>query len=384
MSPALEECPISEVEWHAKEAWLGSLLLVLFCLLLSIRAEAQVPSDQQGILDRSVRRNDTRALGMGNAYSAYGHNANAFLYNPALLTQSSFDLTLIGFQINISDNFLHVLDFVTTNADSLRGFTRLTTERRQQLYDDINQFDDQSVRFGFSPMLTFAWKGFGLALYNRTFSRVKVDKGIYEPRVSGDALIDLVIIGGAAKDVTPRLTLGGSLKIINRRKAATLVSPTSFEQRRDILGEVLDNLRYSGTGWALDLGALYLLQNDRTRIALVIQDLGGKVGQDRIPTKVRLGLARFLLDRRLAFALDLDDLFNNQPRLRRVRTGLEARIRFLQLRTGLYQGYWTFGIGLNVWVIKLDYAFWGRELGRVLGQRVERNHQFRIRFGIGR
>ena len=135
---------------------------------------------------------------------------------------------------------------------------------------------------------------------------------------------------------------------------------------------------------ALDLGALYSLQDDRTRIALIIRDLGSKVGQDGIPTKVSLGLARFLLDRRLAFALDLDDLFNNQPRLSRVRAGLEARIRFLQLRTGLYQGYWTFGVGLNVWVIKLDYAFWGRELGRVLGQRVERNHQFHIRFGIGR
>ena len=65
-------------------------------------------------LARTVKTTDTpfrpevRALGMGGAYIAAGKNGGAFLYNPALLTQTTTDIALpfsIGFDQNTFNIF---------------------------------------------------------------------------------------------------------------------------------------------------------------------------------------------------------------------------------------------------------------------------------------
>ncbi len=60
--------------------------------------------------------------------------------------------------------------------------------------------------------------------------------------------------------------------------------------------------------------------------------------------------------------------------------------RFPELRAGANQGYATFGLGLDVPFLKLDYAFYSDELGRTAGSIKQSSHMISlaIRFGSGK
>jgi len=63
----------------------------------------------------------------------------------------------------------------------------------------------------------------------------------------------------------------------------------------------------------------------------------------------------------------------------KVAMGAEARLLdFLLLRAGFHQGYPGFGLGLHPWLLHLDYAYFGEELGSYPGQRSSYNHLFSV------
>jgi hypothetical protein len=65
------------------------------------------------------------------------------------------------------------------------------------------------------------------------------------------------------------------------------------------------------------------------------------------------------------------------------RVGAQARLaKVLWLRGGLAQGYPTAGVGLDLKFIQIDYATYGVEDGRTLGQLGRRNHVVQFRLGL--
>jgi hypothetical protein len=65
--------------------------------------------------------------------------------------------------------------------------------------------------------------------------------------------------------------------------------------------------------------------------------------------------------------------------------GAEYRWWFLRFRGGASEGYPTFGLGLDIPLLKIDYAYYSRELGRLAGDIREQNHviSLALRFGSG-
>jgi hypothetical protein len=65
--------------------------------------------------------------------------------------------------------------------------------------------------------------------------------------------------------------------------------------------------------------------------------------------------------------------------------GAEFRYWFFRFRGGSYQGYPSFGLGIDIPVLKLDYAYYGKELGPLAGDRKQVNHvvSLALRFGSG-
>lgn len=69
----------------------------------------------------------------------------------------------------------------------------------------------------------------------------------------------------------------------------------------------------------------------------------------------------------LSFALDFQDLTNQDdyPELtQKIRFGVEATLaRVIFIRAGVYHGMITFGVGYEIFIFKIDAAYWGEKIG---------------------
>ena len=85
----------------------------------------------------------------------------------------------------------------------------------------------------------------------------------------------------------------------------------------------------------------------------------------------------------LTVAMDLRDAFNSQgtSMFQRLHLGAEFGLPVLSLRAGLNQGYFTTGFGINLFILHLDYAYFGQEMGENLGWNPDFSHV--IQLGVG-
>lgn len=325
-------------------------------------------------------RPDIRALGMGGAYLAAGQNGNAFLYNPALLTQTQTDVSL-PISLGVNSGVQKVFKFLSDNADSLKKFGDLSQQGQQKIYDNLTPIDGELVKFRVAPMFNITSHNFGLAAYSLVRVGASIDKGIYEPRVSADGTLDVVVMAGFATKASDKLAIGVNGKIINRRSTNFRVGVTKIDKTANT---VLDSLKTSKTGFALDLGGLYSL-SEQTKVGFVIQDLTGKVGNDKFPANVKAGISHMMWNNRIILAGDVVDLLNKDgvSFFNKVHLGGELRVPLLNIRGGFYQGYPSFGGGINIKIIKLDYAYYKVEQGRFTGQDGKAQHEVQLKFGWG-
>ena len=323
-------------------------------------------------------RPDIRAIGMGGAYLAAGRNGSAFLYNPALLVQSHADVG-IPFSFGTDQNAIGLFKFINDNKDSLSKFADLTSASQQELYDGITPFDGEKTRLRISPMFNIVMRNFGISAYGLVRAGAGIDKGIFEPRIQADGRSDIVVTIGAANYITPKLAIGGNAKIVNSRF-------TSFDVRVTKAGgtfdTVLDSLRKSKGGFAADVGALYRL-TPKTSLGFVIQNIYGKVGNETFPVNVKAGIA--WRSNHFTLAADLTDILNKDgvALFNRVFMGGELGLPLIQIRGGFYQGYLSFGAGLNLKLIKLDYAFYKQEFSRRPGLDGRGQHEAQVKIGWG-
>ena len=66
------------------------------------------------------------------------------------------------------------------------------------------------------------------------------------------------------------------------------------------------------------------------------------------------------------------------------RVNIGAEVVFFErlfLRTGLHQGYWTAGIGMNIWILRINYAYYTEELGAYAGQFADKRHVLEVVLG---
>jgi hypothetical protein len=198
------------------------------------------------------------------------------------------------------------------------------------------------------------------------------------------------------------------------------------QDRLSVIG--LDNYdappMVTGHGIGSDLGFLYQ-PTDRTNVGLMIRDfLGTKMKFDALAAEkgypavaARESVIRPQTDTGVAFvpkslfwvlptsdrwtfSADVRDILSKEDHIffqngfRRVlgenlythlHLGTEFRWWFLRFRGGAYQGYPTLGLGLDIPFLKIDYAFYSKELGVHAGDQREQNHviSLALRFGSG-
>lgn len=330
-------------------------------------------------------RHEVFVLGMGGAYTAGGWRGSALFYNPATIATKRFHLNVpirfefggIGGVAGLTD----VANFFKDNRDNLESIDQLTQAEAQQLDQDARVLDGKGFTIRLFPAVRLGWQGIAIQTYANFDGSPMMNTGVFQPRLDVAAYSDVGIIAGYGRQMRilmDRWYAGVSVKYFNRWVVSKSLS---LEDAVDpSFGEIVD-LKNRLTGIGVDVGTLFPVGRKLT-VGAVAQDLV-TLGDVKPDMSLNLGLHYQLL-KRLNLVADYRDLLNSSdvPMPMHLYMGGEFDLTLLRLRGGFYQGYPTAGLGVNLWLIKLDAVYYGRERGEKLGYEPEDNIAIELQIGL--
>ena len=283
----------------------GKILVLTFAFLVMVTTAGAVDSTSLQFLKLGI---GARGIGMGEAFTAVSDDATALYWNPAGLARVKGHEFTFNQAIMFADISYSYVGYVHKLGEEMGIGVSL-------MFLNAGSIDETTEEFptGTGESLDVGNTGFGIS-----FSR-----GFYK-----------------------RAFIGGSFKYVNEK-----------------LGDV------SGTGFALDMGILFLI-SDYINVGLVLQNTGPGVKYtdttEDLPRNLKMGICYRLAnwkDHRLIGAADLIKTIDEDIRY---NIGFEYLIKdFVALRTG-YKGNLDeegicagFGIkhGLGNINLKVDYSY---------------------------
>ncbi len=343
------------------------MLLALFCSPAFAR---EFPHFYQGV----------RPLGMGGAFTAVADDENALFYNPAgLAVVQKRRIALFNpLVVSSEGNFDLYKDIKDTDFDTTSEVADLI--RR-------NMGDTAHFRTALFPHLVTT--NFGIGVLGQIQANLEA-RNVAFPEVDAAALGTVSgHIGVAHTFFDEILRVGGTLKYVTASRlneiytAADIADP-NFEDRID------DDMRRGG-GFGLDLGVMATAPVVlKPTVAVAVLNVGdvnlGDAG--KLPQQINIGTSishDVLPWMRLIGAADWLDVTNNvgedKDFFKRTHFGLEAKMPYVSLRAGLYQGYGSFGAGLDLRYLRLEYANYAAEVGAFAGGQADRRHVAQISLG---
>jgi hypothetical protein len=348
-----------------------------------------------------------RSLGMGGAAVAVPAEDNVFFYNPAFLRSLMYKrINLVDVTLRINKSVLDQYNFYRHHQDEINAIESLSNEQLTNLYAtalaEAQKVGLITVNGPLSAHVLTPYAGAGV------FTEGSVSYEIFEG-ATGLPLVDVRLRGdvqvmaafahaisagprGPAGDWYFGIT-GKYLRRYLSRKTKTL---SGFSSNEDLHF-------YRASNLGIDAGAFYVLDR-RWQFGAAIYDalstkfswgatgatVDNPVPPDKIDPSMRLGAAfrpRVRLGKwiyNIVFALDIDQPFDqNLTFFKKIHFGSAASITpTLSVRGGFSQGYPTFGLGLWFYLVRMDYAFYGEEMGKYAGETVNWNHALRFQLGF--
>lgn len=319
-----------------------------------------------------------RPLGMGNAFVAVVDDRNALYYNPAGLSNlKRTRVSGLGVHAGIDNEFFNVVRFIQDHEEQFSDFNTVDAE----FFNELAPFDDKWVSADAKAYFDFTRPSFGFGVYNAGRAGVKIDRGVYEPRVHADVIDDLVAVAGGSMPLAQGdIRVGATAKIIWRRQfARALTAREVADFDVDILAE---RLAGADAGFSMDLGMLWSPAGSALTAGAVLRDAAGTVAGESLGAAFDMGAA-LRVGSRLLLAADVRDLFSSETATgSKINLGAEFQLPILALRGGFHQGYPAVGASLGFPVLSLDYAFYGRELGELPGSESQYLHAVEARLGF--
>lgn len=338
--------------------------------------------------DATVKSQNARTIGMGDARVAGGFGYNGFVDNPALLSRTQFlRISIANIPVSFNKDFMDVANFINDNKDNFQNYDEMSLADKQKFIKDLQKHDGKWVKVGVYPSVDISANlmgyGIGFAFYNTSDVGIKIDRGIYEPRVWGLGTSNNVAVLGVSKPLSifvPGLTVGANLKYIQRYKADLFQIPaTDLGNISDTTDPILDNAKDNVRKTiAFDAGALMELPLIDSEVGAVLNSIGDGRG-----ASVDIGIAKRMLDNRLTLLGDYMDILDNNKEniFKKVHFGAQYQYMFMAVRAGVSSGYPTVGLGLDFKVIDIDAAYFSDELTKGPGGDEEQRYMVQAKIG---
>jgi len=374
--------------------------LKLLVVAMAFSASAFAVQEYYG-LSRSIR-----ALGMGGAFYGLSDDEYALFYNPAGLSLYRTDSqTMLSFNFHASPQVLSAIntikDVAGSDATAATVADKLTQYQGTPLYAGVTPFFPYYVRKNFAVGLLVGDTKLDFALLGKD-----IDTSVDLTAISDSGLF----VGYARDFLDETLHIGMNVKAVARGggKKTFTVADISQAEDFDLDPETLGGF---GGGVDFDLGATYELPDIPFailhRASLVFNNLLGS--QMTIAQKGTNppGLSRLMsLGYHAVFpGVSVIDNFHvlvdfaefrlggeDDPEYgapggsmwKHVNFGVEAPMNgWFIPRLGFHQGYLTAGFGVNLRVLRLDFATYGAELSSSPGRLGSRRFALRLQIGVG-
>jgi hypothetical protein len=326
---------------------------------------------------------NVKALGMGNAYLSHASGHDALFYNPAgFASMQGMHWRIAGFSAGLNglnDVYDKYSDIVDSSSDNLAGaLNQLYGEPLWGRTDFQSSFNIGNFIFG-----AFGRANVGLNLLNPAY-----------PHLQSSYFADYAAFAGWGGEVVPKyLDLGFVVKRITRRGGDITVGPAEIAYLDT--DRLKDAVARTGTGYAADVGAKIKFPTSwNPSISAGWQNVGNtsfSKDADGNPPPVQksdinlgVGLEKDLLIGNFAWNLDYrHSNMGNQQIGKKFHTGVELDLPTIALRGGLNQGYWTAGASIDLWLVELDAATYGVELGEYPGQQEDRRYIVQLTVELG-
>jgi hypothetical protein len=351
-----------------------------------------------------------RAMAMGGAYVAVGGSTDTLFYNPAGLStlpaDNGWEVNIIGLTGEMGSN---VWDMISDMQDAFDvGDVDMDgddeDDQLRAVNDVLAKYTGDNMHLRISNFSSLGKRSGRTAYAFGGLASARLD-GISHQGLGTNGLLDVNAeahfggLGGLSYEFVERLNVGASLKFIYKEALIHSFTAREIVDNEDNLDEyITDDLRESGNAFGVDIGAIYdipKLASLKPAVGLSLLNIGdmdfGDAG--KMPMTVNLGFSirpEISYFTSVVIALDYIDMFNNFDQDsdigKRIRLGgeiglIDKKAIGVKLRTGLYEGYATFGADLRLTVITLSYVTYAEEVGAYAGQYNDRRHLAGINVG---
>lgn len=326
-----------------------------------------------------------RALLMGDAFTAVADDEYTLFYNPAAMGRHR------GVHISPINPSIALPNVLSVDVKNLKiGIDGKYDNWPKKPAEITSRIIGTPIHFGTLLNPTLKFENFAFTWINSSKTNLSLENSIH-PSLEIDYRYDRgFILGGAipltgkgVKEAPSKLSVGFSFKKISR---------SALNQNFDLFGtellEIIENtdgldsiksaLGYSkGSAWGWDLGLEQVFKSGNSSVVLgfSVLDIGDTnfkkdEGSAEIPVQkmsTNFGIA-FNQDHGFfdyTFSSDLSPITATQTDFfTKLKLGFRAAIPGLELLMGINGGYWSYGLGIDLFIVKLTVGFYGIEAGR--------------------
>jgi hypothetical protein len=342
---------------------------ILFCFLFLLSTE-KIFANEIYEPFQSIRQ-----LGMGGVYVFNEHDANSFLQNPA------YTCHLKGLNWTLVD--------VGAGLGDLTNYSTLATQSTATGLTSFSAYYGKSIWIQAGGISTLTLPCFGMSGYYTGIAGFKLHNPAFPSLVSMYQTDYGLAIGGGFP-LAEDFSLGLSAKRVIRKGGPYTFGPDSISTLTSAAGvqDLVTSTNNEGIGYGIDMGFAARLKQlpFNPTVSLAWRDVGstafvktnGLTSPERQKDNLVAGVTFDGSIPLLGIAAGLEYRHindNSEPLGKKLHAGAELTFLFMDLRAGLYQGYPTYGFGMNMWLVQLDASVYTIETGAYPGQTANQRAQ---------
>ncbi len=338
----------------------------------------QFPALYQGVIP----------LGMGGAFTAVADDENAVFYNPAGLDNiqdSSFKIINVSADVTYP-NMVTLYNNARSDSNLPAGSTQ-----DQAYINDFNQFAGQSLYARVGDYSNYTTHDFSIGLLtNNQVMATPAAAATTNNLASLYGLSDSgIVVSGAYGFFNHHLQIGGTLMGLSQM---FLDIPSLSVAQASTLQSTINSSLTHGLGILGNVGAIYHFDLPlNPTIGASVENIGtadfGQAGTLPQMINAGVGLDPDIGFGRLLVDFDYDDVANylyytGDSLWLHTHFGVQYQFpAILTLSAGVYEGYPTFGFGLDLWAFMVNGSYYTEEAGVSPGQNPNHIVSLQVAFG---
>lgn len=350
------------------------LIRVFFFLLCFMMSSANAAEFYEPV--QTVRQ-----LGMGGVYVFHENDGAAFTQNPAYTCfTKGLNWALANAELSVGDlaNYEFISDRVANNTAT-------------PTLDNLSDYMGKAVYLRLGGYTSLSLPCFGSALSYTTNAKFVVQNPAY-PHIDTFYMNDITLSIGGGIPLGENLAFGFDVKRTQRTggpfsfgpdSISLLTSSTAFQT-------MIDSVKNGGIGYGVDgglVGRLNMPFNPTASVAW--KDMGStaftKTAGVDAPARQKDNLVMGLTFEQslavigIAGGLEYRHVTDTGEQIgKKIHMGMEVSLANMDFRTGFYQGYTSYGAGIDFWLFRLEGALYSVEQGAYAGQTPEQRGQISL------